>query len=124
MIATYNALSIVTPSGTKIANGEKTLEVRQWTPDTVPMRDLLIIVNDRYLTEPGATDPAGRAVALVDVVEVFDWQRDHVEAACATYWEEGWIAWRLVNVRPARHDGPLIAARKIYEIAADLEVDA
>jgi hypothetical protein len=118
---TYQAISIVAPSGTKIARGEKTLEVRRWTPEELPLRDLLIVENDRYLMEPGQTDPSGHAVALVDVVEFSDWRRDQVSAACASYWEEGWIAWRLENVRRVRHDGPLIAARKIYEIRATLE---
>jgi hypothetical protein len=121
-MSTYQALTIVAPSGTKIARGEKTLEVRRWTPEELPLRDLLIIENDRYLTEPGQTDPNGRAVALVDVVEVSDWRRDQVSAACASYWEDGWMAWRLENVRRVRHDGPLIAARKIYEIRATLEI--
>lgn len=119
---TYHALSIVAPSGTKIARGEKTLEVRRWTPGELPLRDLLIIENDHYLRQPGDIDPNGRAVALVDVVEVFDWGRDQIAAACASYWEEGWMAWRLENVRPVHHDGPLIAARKIYEIRATLEI--
>ncbi len=120
-MTTYRALSIVAPSGSKIARGDKTLEVRRWTPDELPLRDLLIIENDRYLTEPGATDPAGCAVALVDVVEVSGWRPDQVDEACASYWEEGWMAWRLENVRSVAHQGPVVAARKLYEVDVHLE---
>lgn len=120
-MTTYQALSIVAPSGTKIARGEKTLEVRRWAPDELPIRNLLIVENDLYLTEPGESDPDGRAVALVDVTEVFEWRRDQIEAACASDWEEGWMAWRLENVRPVAHEGPVVAARKLYEVDVHLE---
>jgi len=31
------ALSIVKPNGTRIAQGEKTLEIRRWHPDMSPL---------------------------------------------------------------------------------------
>ena len=43
MLKTYSALSIVAPSGTKIAQGLKTLEIRSWTPKQLPLRDLVIV---------------------------------------------------------------------------------
>jgi hypothetical protein len=120
-MATYQALSVVAPSGTKIADGEKTIEVRRWMPQGLPVRDLLIVENKHYLHDDGATDPDGRAVALVDVVNVEPWREDQFDAACASYWEPGWMAWRLENVRPVRCDTPVLAARKIYEIQAKIE---
>ena len=120
-MTTYRALSIVAPSGTKIARGDKTLEIRRWVPEELPLRDLLIIENEVYLTEPGQIDPHGHAVALVDIVDVFPWTPDQFEAACASYWEQGWMAWQIENVRPIRHDGHLPAARKLYKVDADLK---
>lgn len=50
MLKTYSALSIVAPSGTKIAQGLKTLEIRSWTPKQLPLRDLVIVENTQFLT--------------------------------------------------------------------------
>lgn len=61
------ALSVVSPSGRKIASGEKTIEVRRWLPDLSPHEDLLIVENDKYLTKTGDIDPDGRAVAIVRI---------------------------------------------------------
>jgi hypothetical protein len=47
------ALSIVTPSGTRIAIGAKTLEIRRWAPDLRADEDLLIVENTRFLREDG-----------------------------------------------------------------------
>ncbi|MFQ2256855.1 ASCH domain-containing protein [Aeromonas dhakensis] len=75
------ALSIVAPHGANIASGKKTLEVRSWLPPSLPIRDLLIVENGRYLSADHPVDPAGRAVALVDIEEAHEWQPDEVLAA-------------------------------------------
>ena len=54
------ALSIVAPSGLRIANGLKTLEVRRWSPSLRPDEDLLIVENNRFLRADGEEDPDGR----------------------------------------------------------------
>lgn len=77
------ALSIVAPHGANIASGKKTLEVRSWLPPSLPIRDLLIVENGRYLSADHPVDPAGRAVALVDIEEAHEWQPDEVLAACS-----------------------------------------
>lgn len=65
------------------------------------MRDLVIVQNSIRLSSDDVTeDPGGQAVALVDVASVAAWREDEIEPACATYWEPGWLAWRLVDVRP------------------------
>ncbi|CAD7490151.1 ASCH domain-containing protein [Aeromonas dhakensis] len=110
------ALSIVAPHGANIASGKKTLEVRSWLPPSLPIRDLLIVENGRYLSADHPVDPAGRAVALVDIEEAHEWQPDEVLAACSRGWEPGYFAWRLSNVRPVV-DGPVVPAqRKLYEV--------
>lgn len=112
------ALSVVAPWGQAIAEGRKRIEVRSWRPEVLPVRNLLIVENQRRLTETGDTDPDGRAVALVDVMEVHPWAPDEAEAACST-WEPGWWAWALENVRPITTPFPMLAARKLYMVEVD-----
>lgn len=47
----FLALSIVTPNGTRIAEGIKTLEVRSWVPTKLPIKDLLIVENQKFLVK-------------------------------------------------------------------------
>ncbi|RYD38244.1 MAG: ASCH domain-containing protein, partial [Verrucomicrobiaceae bacterium] len=79
----YSALSIVAPGGDLIRAGNKTLEVRRWTPPALPLKDLLIVQNSNVLSRSGQTeDQDGKVVALVDVDEVTEWREKHLEAAC------------------------------------------
>lgn len=111
-----SALSVVAPWGVRIARGIKTVEVRRWRPAALPMGNLLIVENDRYLRGEGEIDPAGRAVALVAIREVHDWRPEEVEAACANSYEAGWLAWRIEEVRPIEVPFGITAARGIYEV--------
>lgn len=47
----FLALSIVAPNGTRIAEGIKTLEVRSWVPKKLPIKDLLIVENQKFLVK-------------------------------------------------------------------------
>lgn len=119
----YRALSVVTPAGSRIRSGKKTIEVRKWCPDEFPLRDLLIVQNDIRLSRSGVTeDPNGRVVALVDVVAVTDWKEEHLAASCAPYWAAGWLAWHLENIRPLDFVEPVPACRRIYEIELSEEL--
>ena len=120
----YVALSIVSPHGLNIAAGRKTIEVRSWQPPTVPIKDLLIVENDNYLTREGQVDPNGRAVALVDVVAVEPWQPSHVDAACSQGWEPGYFAWHLENARPFVPAPRVAAKRKLYLVEMPCEAEA
>ena len=115
------ALSVVAPSGMMIAVGRKTLEVRRWRPGLAPVEDLLIVENDRFVREPGEEDPNGRAVAIVRVSKVRPFLPVDMEAAYASYYEEGWLAWELTDVRRVRSRQPVVAARGIYEVDLALE---
>jgi hypothetical protein len=119
-----HALSIVAPWGAEIAEGRKTLEIRSWQPDTLPLEHLLIVENGRRLTLPGDTDPEGRAVAVVRVADVHPWTPEEAAAACSTY-EPGWLAWTLENIRPIRRPFPVVARRRIYplDVPSDLIVE-
>ena len=104
------------PSGARIASGEKTLEVRRWCPDLGPSEDLLIVENGRFLHHDGEEDDDGVAVAIVRVKAVRPFVFEDMQAACASYFEEGWLAWELAEVRPLSHPLAVRAARGIYEV--------
>lgn len=116
------ALSIVTPHGGNIASGRKTLEVRSWRPDRLPLLDLAIVENGRVLHEDGDSDPDGRVVALVDVHVVEPWRPDQVDAACSSGWVPGYHAWHLEHVRPVAERPVAPARRGLYRI--ELPADA
>lgn len=116
----YTALSIVAPQGANIASGRKTLEVRSWVPPKLPLLDLLIVENERFLREEDDIDPNGRAVALVDVLAVAPWQQTEVKAACSSGWAPGYYAWMLDNVRPISSPPKVRAERKLYEVQLNL----
>ncbi|WP_353048826.1 ASCH domain-containing protein [Pseudomonas fluorescens] len=107
---------MVRPSGGRIASGEKTLEVRRWHPDLDPTEDLLIVENERFLHADGDEDEDGIAVAIVRVNAVRPFILADMQAACASYFEDGWLAWELSDVRPIKHPVTIRAARGIYEV--------
>lgn len=116
-MAEHWALSVVQPAGDLIRAGRKTLEVRQWQPEGVPVRDLVIVQNGVRLSSAGVQEDAeGEAVALVDVVGVEPWGRQMLDAACATAWEPGWLAWRLERVRPLPRGLRVPARLRLYRV--------
>lgn len=68
----YPALSIVAPNATRIAQGLKTIEVRSWCPDQLPIKDLVIVENANFLSQVFPVE-TGCAVAMVDVEHVSRW---------------------------------------------------
>lgn len=98
----FKTLSIVHPNGTKIARGEKTIEVRSWQPPENFNEDLLIVENKKFLCSDGEVDPEG------------------TPAACASRWEPGYYSWELTDVRPINSLTQVLAARGIYEVELDL----
>lgn len=117
----YQALSIVHPSGSKIASGEKTIEVRSWLPPKDLTGDLLIIENHRFLTKDGDVDEDGNVVAVVKIKNVRPYLESDIPAACATRWEPGYYSWELTEVRKVQTKQKVLAARGIYEV--DVELD-
>jgi hypothetical protein len=113
----HPALSVVSPAGDLIRSGEKILEIRQWSPDSIPLRDLVIVQNKIRLSSDGVTDdPDGEAIAIVDIESVKEWHESEMDEACASYWEPGWKAWRMSNVRPLFLEGRLPARLRIYSV--------
>jgi len=113
----YQALSVVKPAGARIADGRKSVEVRRWRPEELPLKDLVIVQNECRLSSNGLTeDPDGIALALVDVVSCTEWTEDLFDSSCASYWEPGWLAWHLDNVRPLATASLVPAKLRIYDI--------
>lgn len=110
------ALSIVKPNGTRIAKGEKTLEIRRWHPNLSPDEDLLIVENNRFLHAEGDEDADGIALALVRVKAVRPFVLADMQASCATRFEDGWLAWELFDVRPLPTPVRVRAAKGLYHI--------
>ena len=108
------------PNGCKIATGKKKLEVRRWKPDLTPKEDLLIVENGRFLQRENEEDQDGRAVAVVKVTAVRAFLFSDMEAACASYFEEGWLAWELSDIRPISKTIVVRAARGIYTIPTNI----
>jgi hypothetical protein len=119
------ALSIVSPGGARIAAGRKTVETRRWRPNLDPTEDLLIVENHRRLLQDNEEDLNGRAVAIVRVARVRPLLPEDMAAVGGGPYEEGWLAWELVDVRPVQSGNPIVAARGIYEVElpADLTAD-
>lgn len=66
MLKQYTALSVVAPNAGRIVQGQKTLEVRSWHPEALPLKDVVIVENQNFLLQDG-DEEAGLAVALVDI---------------------------------------------------------
>ncbi|MCE4363488.1 ASCH domain-containing protein [Xanthomonas hortorum] len=98
-----------------MASGQKTLEVRRWHPDLQTTEDLLIVENGRFLHADGDEDDDGIAVAIVRVKAVRPFILADMKAACASYFEDGWLAWELSDIRPISPVS-IRAARGIYEV--------
>ena len=88
------ALSVKQPWANLIANGKKTIETRTWM--TKYRGPLLIISSLKPKIEP-----AGCAVALVNLVDCRPMTRDDVGAACCPLYPKA-KAWILEDIRPVR----------------------
>ncbi len=120
MTRNYKALSVVEPWGDFIARGKKTIEVRSWIPENLaPDEDLLIVQNKRRLEVEGDTDPEGRAMALVRVVEVRPFRPEDRPEAKTELYLEGYHAWILADIRPVLGKVRVPAQRKIYHLCLD-----
>ncbi|MGZ6470672.1 MAG: ASCH domain-containing protein [Bdellovibrio sp.] len=110
------AISIVYPSGSKIANGEKTIEVRSWLPSIGLGQNLLIVENHKFLRTDGEVDPDGKPVAIVKIKKVREYVKEDMPAACASRWDSGYYSWELEDVRPINSNSKVLAARGIYDV--------
>ena len=84
----------------------------------MPLKDLLVVENTHYLKQDGQEEQ-GRAVALVDVDAVYIWENHEMKDACASFWQEGYFAWVLTNLRSFHKQINTVAKRKIYLVEID-----
>jgi hypothetical protein len=116
----FLCLSLVKPAGDSILSGRKRLEIRKWLPDTVPLFDLLLVQNNLRLSSKGPSeDPAGTALALVDVISAKYWAESDVTAAGSDAWQPGYFAWEIGNVRALSYPESLPARRRLYRLELD-----
>lgn len=109
------ALSIVRPAGTQIANGLKTLEIRRWYPEVQAGEEILLVENEHFLTADGQEE-LGRAVAVITFGEIREFRREDIPQACASYYEDGLLAWEIKTIKKIDNPFSIRAARKLYEI--------
>ena len=72
--------------------------------------------NERFLHNDGDEDDNGIAVAIVRVKAVRPFILADMQGACASYFEDGWLAWELSEIRPVTPPVTIRAARGIYEV--------
>lgn len=120
IVMKYKALSIVYPAVENILNGSKDVEIRSWMPPDIPMRNLVLIENSRYLND-GEVEPYAYARAIVDILDVKEWTYEDYLAQAETIrigrkWKPGYYIWLLSNVREIKNKAPCEAKKGIYEI--------
>ncbi|MDU2797514.1 MAG: ASCH domain-containing protein [Klebsiella oxytoca] len=116
----YLALSIVSPAVDNILSGEKSVGIRSWTPPELPIYDLVLVQNNKYLHD-GDVDVNGVALAVVDVSMVSDWTygdylRQSHDVTLGKDWKKGYYIWKLENIRMVKNKPNVMAQKGIYVI--------
>ena len=95
---TIKALSVKQPAANKIAAGVKTIEVRTWP---TKYRGPILVVSSKTPN----TDPAGCALAVVDLVDCQPMREEHTEGACCQLYPEcySWILENPVSMNVPGH---------------------
>ncbi len=120
----FTALSIVYPAVTNILLGIKKVEIRSWTPPRLPMRDVLLIENRKYLHD-GDVDPDAKAVALVDIISVIPWtyldsQLQDSTTKITKEWKPGYFMWEISNIRKIAPTINCIAKKGFYTVKVEI----
>ncbi|EJL6752071.1 hypothetical protein ACIL2V_004740 [Vibrio alginolyticus] len=86
------ALSVVKPWGTMIADEIKSLEIRGWAPEQLPMLSVALVQNNKRLTKNGDEDVDGEVVAVIDIVSCVPWVKEDCKfSGCdESEFEDGW----------------------------------
>lgn len=115
---TLKAISVVEPWGTMIADGIKSLEIRGWAPEQLPVQNIALVQNNKRLTKNGDEDD-GEVVAIIDIVSCAPWVKEDCKfSGCdESEFEEGWLAWKLKNIRKLDNPVSAIAKRKFYYLS-------
>lgn len=89
------------------------------------MRNVALVQNMVSLTKESAEDKEGYVVAIIDIVSCSSWEvEDCKYSGCdESEFEEGWLAWKLSNIRKLKQPVKAIAKRKFYDLS-DAEEEA
>ncbi len=105
------ALSVKQPAANKIASGEKTIELRTWP---TKYRGPVLILSSK---SPNI-EPAGCALAIVDLVDCLPMREEHVIASCASQLYPECYCWILANVHVIK-PVPMKGSLGLFEVDID-----
>lgn len=106
------ALSVRQPWASKIASGEKSIEVRTWTTE---YRGPILICVSKSPRIDGL--PSGVALCTVDLVDCLPITQEHSAAACCDVDPSREFAWILANPRPLEFLQPVSGRLGLFEVA-------
>ncbi|RKT91738.1 UNVERIFIED_ORG: hypothetical protein C7432_3139 [Pantoea allii] len=119
----YQALSILQPAVELILDGEKKEEIRSWFPSNYPLKNILLIQNEHYLTFEDDEDE-GLAMAFVDFTEFSPWTEEDyyhqgLKNTLGRVWKPGYFTWKIENIRKLGKPITCKAKKGIYEVELD-----
>ncbi len=123
----YQALSILQPAVVLIIDGKKKQEIRSWLPPSLPLKNILLVQNEKYLSSDDDEDE-GLAMALVDFTEFSNWTEEEylqqgLKNTLGRVWKPGYYTWKIENIRKLMKPIPCKAKKGIYEVElADISV--
>ncbi|MNG63975.1 hypothetical protein D3C79_222110 [compost metagenome] len=120
----FQALSILKPAVNNILNGSKELEIRSWTPPQLPLNNVILVQNEKYLINQDDEDN-GLAMAIVDFTSVIPWTKDifvnqEASTTMSKEWKPGYFLWVMKNVRKIEIPVLCRAKKGIYTLDLDL----
>ncbi|MBQ0328163.1 MULTISPECIES: ASCH domain-containing protein [Providencia] len=116
----YQALSILKPAVDLILDGKKNIEIRSWLPPEIPMKNVVIVQNQKYLSSDEDIDD-GIALAIVDFTEFKIWTKDDYNnsdplVSLGRAWKEGYFTWKIENIRRLTKPIRCKAMKGIYQL--------
>ncbi|MZY22943.1 ASCH domain-containing protein [Enterobacter hormaechei] len=116
----YQALSILKPAVDLILDGKKNIEIRSWLPPEIPMKNVVIVQNQKYLSSDEDMDD-GVALAIVDFTEFKVWTEDDYNergpsVSLGRTWKEGYFTWKIENIRRLIKPIRCKAMKGIYQV--------
>jgi len=112
----YKALSVIEPYGELLISGQKTLEIRSWIPQKLPLKNVVLVQNVKRLSEELEED-VGSALGLIDIDGFHLWTESDLPKSGCDSFTDGYYAWEISNRRPFLTRPEILAKRKIYNLA-------
>ncbi|MHA3383884.1 hypothetical protein ACX1GN_03735 [Yersinia enterocolitica] len=120
----YQAISILDPAVENIINGSKSIEIRSWHPEALPLKNVILVQNEKYLKNQSDED-VGIALAIVDFVSVRElsyeeFLKQNKNTILNKTWAPGYFIWVIENVRPLKIPVACLARKGIYTLNLDV----